>query len=68
MEYLEGGTLTEARKGHEFAENEIAFVARELLRGLEHIHSLKLVHRDVKSENIMLSIMGDVKLSKVVEI
>jgi hypothetical protein len=30
MEYLEGGTLTEAHKGHEFAENEIAFVAREV--------------------------------------
>lgn len=30
MEFLEGGTLTEARKGHEFEENEIAFVAREV--------------------------------------
>jgi len=62
MEFLEGGTLTEAKRGHDFAEKEIAFVARELLRGIEHIHSHKLVHRDVKSENIMLSIMGDVKL------
>jgi len=62
MEFLEGGTLTEARRGHEFAENEIAFVARELLKALHHIHSQSLVHRDVKSENIMMSIMGDIKL------
>eukprot|EP01117_Protostelium_nocturnum_P001355 TRINITY_DN1166_c0_g1_i1.p1 TRINITY_DN1166_c0_g1~~TRINITY_DN1166_c0_g1_i1.p1 ORF type:complete len:665 (-),score=269.02 TRINITY_DN1166_c0_g1_i1:92-2086(-) len=62
MEFLEGGTLTEARRGHEFEENEIAFVARELLRGISHIHSLGLIHRDVKSENIMMSINGDIKL------
>jgi len=62
MEFLEGGTLTEARKGHEFEENEIAYVAKELLKGIEYIHSLGLVHRDVKSENIMLSIHGDVKI------
>lgn len=30
MEYLEGGTLTEARRGHEFEEFEIAFVAKEV--------------------------------------
>jgi serine/threonine protein kinase len=31
FEYLEGGTLTEARLGHEFQENEIAYVAREVI-------------------------------------
>jgi serine/threonine protein kinase len=30
MEFLEGGTLTEAKRGHEFEENEIAYVAREV--------------------------------------
>lgn len=30
FEYLEGGTLSEARRGHEFLENEIAYVAREV--------------------------------------
>jgi len=62
LEFLEGGTLTEARRGHDFAENEIAYVARELLKALDHVHNLNLVHRDVKSENIMMSVMGDIKL------
>ena len=30
MEYLEGGTLSDARRGHEFEENEIAYVAKEV--------------------------------------
>ncbi|PRP87636.1 hypothetical protein PROFUN_04663 [Planoprotostelium fungivorum] len=62
MEFMEGGTLTEARRGHDFDESEIAYVAKELLKGLEHIHKMKLVHRDVKSENIMMTINGDIKL------
>jgi len=62
LEFLEGGTLTEARRGHDFEEKEIAYVARELLKGLAYLHSINLVHRDVKSENIMMSIMGDIKL------
>jgi serine/threonine protein kinase len=34
MEHMEGGTLTEATKGHNFTEMQIAFVARELLSAL----------------------------------
>lgn len=34
MEHMEGGTLTEATKGHNFTEIQIAYVARELLKGL----------------------------------
>jgi len=62
MEFLEGGTLSDARRAHEFQESEIAYVAKELLKAIAHIHSRHLVHRDVKSENIMMSVMGDIKL------
>jgi len=34
MEYMEGGTLTEATAGHSFNEPQIAFVAKELLQAL----------------------------------
>jgi p21-activated kinase 1 len=62
MEFLEGGTLTEARKSHNFEEKEIAYIAKELLKGLVYLHSLGIVHRDLKSENIMMSVLGDIKL------
>jgi len=61
MEYLEGGTLTTASKAT-LSDNHIAFIAREILRGLEYIHSKNWVHRDIKSANVMMGIKGQVKL------
>lgn len=62
MEYMEGGTLQDAVQRIRFEESHIAFVTKEILRGLKNIHEKGLVHRDLKSPNIMLSIQGDVKL------
>jgi len=62
MEYLEGGTLEQAVKAYNFAENQIAYVAREVLRALAFLHSENLVHRDLKSGNIMLSTQGEIKI------
>jgi len=45
-----------------FVEPEIAYVAREVLHSLEYMHSNELVHRDVKTRNIMLSETGQIKL------
>lgn len=61
-EFLEGGTLSEAVKVHQFSERHIAYVAREMLKALTHLHSLGLVHRDLKSGNVMMSIEGHIKL------
>lgn len=63
MEFMEGGTLTEAAKAHNFTEKEIAFVAREILKALCFLHSKMVVHRDLKSSNVMMSTTGDIKLS-----
>lgn len=75
MEFLEGGTLDRALRSYNFNEKQIAYVAREvlifdhqliifqILKGLEYLHSENLVHRDLKTANIMLSITGDVKIS-----
>jgi len=62
MEHMEGGTLTEATKGHNFTELQIAYVARELLSALVYLHDNKLAHRDLKSGNIMMTIKGQIKL------
>lgn len=62
MEYLEGGTLSQARLSHKFQEENIAYIARELLTGIAYLHSMNLAHRDLKSANVMLSVEGGVKM------
>jgi serine/threonine protein kinase len=62
MEFLDGGTLHEAIKVHQFSERHIAYIAREVLQALHYLHSNKLVHRDLKSANVMMSVDGEIKL------
>jgi p21-activated kinase 1 len=62
MEFMEGGSLNHALKVHSFSESHIALILQQILSGLEYIHSLNYAHRDVKSNNIMMSISGNIKL------
>jgi len=62
MEYLEGGTLQQATSIFRFEENHIAYITKEMLSALQYLHSLFLIHRDLKSANVMLSISGRAKL------
>lgn len=62
MEYMHGGTLSEAVDRYQFGESSVAYVAREVLCALEYLHSNNLVHRDLKSANIMLTVEGKIKL------
>jgi len=66
MEYMGGGSLTEILEQYKYVqltEPEIAFICFETLKALEYIHSLHRIHRDIKSDNILLSTNGDVKLA-----
>lgn len=63
MEYMEGGTLAQALKGWKFQEPQVAYFAREVMRGLASIHNAGLAHRDIKPHNIMLDVEGAVKIS-----
>eukprot|EP01088_Endostelium_zonatum_P009302 TRINITY_DN224_c0_g1_i1.p1 TRINITY_DN224_c0_g1~~TRINITY_DN224_c0_g1_i1.p1 ORF type:complete len:666 (-),score=192.69 TRINITY_DN224_c0_g1_i1:175-2172(-) len=63
MEFMEGGSLSEAIKGNGvFEEGAVAYVAKEMLSGIKFLHDRDLIHRDLKSANIMMTIEGDVKL------
>ncbi len=64
MEYMEGGSLTDVVTANLMTEGQIAAVSQETCRGLEHLHRHGVIHRDIKSDNVLLSLTGDVKLSK----
>ncbi|XP_014681370.1 PREDICTED: misshapen-like kinase 1 [Priapulus caudatus] len=65
MEYCGAGSVTDlvkASKGSAFKEEWIAYMCREILRGLSHLHGSKVIHRDIKGQNVLLTDNAEVKL------
>ncbi|KAI8335390.1 kinase-like domain-containing protein [Chlamydoabsidia padenii] len=63
MEYMEGGALTDVIENNTMTELQIATVCLETTKGLHHLHSQKIIHRDIKSDNVLLNFQGQVKIS-----
>ncbi|KAE9399532.1 Pkinase-domain-containing protein, partial [Gymnopus androsaceus JB14] len=63
MEYMEGGSLMKVVTVNPMTEGQIAAVSREVMQGLEYLHRHGVIHRDIKSDNVLLSMVGDIKLT-----
>jgi len=65
LEFMNFGALTdllEEMKG-KLDENLCAYLLRRTLEGLNYLHSRGIVHRDIKSDNILINSEGDIKLA-----
>ncbi|RHZ71013.1 hypothetical protein CDV55_106879 [Aspergillus turcosus] len=63
MEFCSGGSCCDLLRPGPIPEDYIMIIMRELLRGLDYLHSDKKLHRDVKAANILLTSNGQVKLA-----
>ncbi|PWZ01504.1 putative Cla4-p21-activated kinase [Testicularia cyperi] len=63
MEYMEGGALTDVIDNNTLEEDQIAAICLETCKGLEHLHSQSIIHRDIKSDNVLLNASGQVKIT-----
>ncbi|KAG0288831.1 Protein kinase, partial [Dissophora globulifera] len=63
MEYMEGGALTDVIDNNKLSEAQIACICLETCKGLEHLHSQNIIHRDIKSDNVLMNSYGHVKIT-----
>lgn len=71
MEYMQGGALTDLIDNSPTAgtnkpaltEPQIAYILRETCQGLDFLHQRHIIHRDIKSDNVLISYNGDIKIT-----
>ncbi|KAG0653286.1 Protein kinase [Rhodotorula mucilaginosa] len=66
MEFMEGGALTDIIDSNTLTEEQISCISNEASRtckGLQHLHAQSIIHRDIKSDNVLLDARGHVKIT-----
>jgi len=69
MEFCGAGSvndLIKSVKGSSLREDWIAYLCKEILKGLSHLHSHRVIHRDIKGQNVLLTDNAEVKLGQCV--
>lgn len=67
MEFCGAGSvndLIKSVKGSSLREDWIAYICKEVLNGLSHLHSHRVIHRDIKGQNVLLTDNAEVKLGQ----
>ena len=63
MEYINGGNLfSYVKKRRKLSEKVAKFLFRQIILGINHIHSNLIVHRDIKLENILIDMNNNIKI------
>lgn len=64
LEFMEGGALTDVIDNNpSITEEQISTICLETCQGLQHLHSQNIIHRDIKSDNVLLDARGNVKIT-----
>lgn len=63
LEYMDFGSLSDLIQGIFLHEIFIANILREITQGIAYLHSKNIIHRDIKSSNILLDTDGNVKIA-----
>jgi tRNA A-37 threonylcarbamoyl transferase component Bud32 len=63
MEYCPGGDLYAAIKKGGMSSGEVECSFKQILKGIQYLHSMGVAHRDIKPENLLLDGRGHVKVS-----
>ncbi|XP_064218102.1 nik-related protein kinase isoform X3 [Aotus nancymaae] len=65
MEFCAAGSVTDVvrmTRNQSLKEDWIAYICREILQGLAHLHAYRVIHRDIKGQNVLLTHNAEVKL------
>ncbi|KAH6817987.1 MAP kinase kinase 10 [Perilla frutescens var. frutescens] len=64
MEYMEAGSLHDIlREKKRLPEHMISGIVKSVLKGLQYLHGLGIVHGDIKPSNLLVNVRGQVKLA-----
>ncbi|EPY52665.1 STE/STE20/PAKA protein kinase Shk2 [Schizosaccharomyces cryophilus OY26] len=63
MEYMNAGSLTNIIQQHKLTEEHVARICLEICKGIQHLHARNVIHRDIKSDNVLLDKQGNIKIT-----